>query len=104
MKMGGSSCEIPVQVNSLQAYVALKKAWSSFQCLFVVEMRVGVGLEGGLALTQPVSIWVALGKSLHSPESVLCVMRVLSLGLKGNYDVDFMPETGKQGEPLGNGD
>lgn len=65
---------------------------------------MGVGLEGSLALTQPLSIWVALVKSLHSPKSVLCVMRALSLGLKGNYDVDFMPEKGKQGEPLGNGD
>lgn len=63
-----------------------------------------MGLEEGLALTQPLLIWVALVKSLYSPKSVLCAMRVLSLGLKENYDVDFVPEKGKQGEPLGNGD
>lgn len=63
-----------------------------------------MGSERGLALTQPLAIWVALVKSLHSPESVLCIMRIVSLGLKGNYDVDFMPEKGKQGEPQGNGD
>lgn len=67
-------------------------------------MREGVGLGGGLALTQPLFIWVALVKSLHCPGSVLCVMRVLSLGIKENDDADFLPEKGEQGEPLGNGD
>ncbi|RLW03758.1 hypothetical protein DV515_00006434 [Chloebia gouldiae] len=67
---------------------------STGSCELGGEMREGVGLEGGLVLAQPLSIWEALVKSLHSSQSVLCVMRVLSLGLKENHDVDFMPEKG----------
>lgn len=56
VKMGDSSCWIPEWVNSLQTYVAFKKVVSSIQCLVLVEMRAGTGLEGGLALAQPLFV------------------------------------------------